>query len=180
MMLATRYSSVVKLQKAPQMLATPVGLNTTNLSREIVMPRKRNTPPFDLRKWLGERRIVARAYVDGINTRTVCAHCGKQPIEWHNPEHVELNRAGWRIGGMVSQGRTVQDIAAEMGRCTPLCRSCHMKEDGRLPALLRNRPYHLGDVQLPKSCVQCQRKAKPLRRGLCGRCYDRQRRRRVP
>lgn len=41
---ATRYGSVVKLQDAPAVLATPPGPNTTSPAREIVMPSKRTTP----------------------------------------------------------------------------------------------------------------------------------------
>lgn len=36
----TRYGYVVKLHEAPQVIATPTGLYTTNLTREIVMPSK--------------------------------------------------------------------------------------------------------------------------------------------
>lgn len=84
-------------------------------------------------------RARARAFIDDLNARTVCAHCGKQPVEWHNPEHVELNRQTFRIGFMVALGRTLAAIRTELARCTPLCRSCHMKEDGRLAAFKRNR-----------------------------------------
>lgn len=60
-----------------------------------------------------------------------------------------------------------------------VCRRCHMTEDGRLSRLLeRNR--HSGKKQPPKPCVQCQREAKPLRRGLCSRCFDRKRRPAIP
>lgn len=82
------------------------------------------------------RRARNRAFVEEINDRTFCAHCGVQPIEWHNPEHVELNRQIYRIGRMVTQGRSLGVIKAELSRCTPLCRRCHMQEDGRLVAFL--------------------------------------------
>ena len=83
---------------------------------------------------MARKRATNRAYVDSVNARTVCAHCGAQPIEWHNPEHVELNRQDWRIGRMVNLPRSIAAIQAEMDRCTPLCRRCHMAEDGRLGA----------------------------------------------
>lgn len=75
---------------------------------------------------------AATAYVDAINAEAFCTQCGAQPVEWHNPEHVELNRQGYRIGRMRSTGASIQKIEAELARCTPLCRRCHMAEDGRL------------------------------------------------
>jgi len=77
-------------------------------------------------------RIANRAFINEVNARTVCAHCGAQPIEWHNPDHVEPGRGTYRIGNMVTQPATIAAIQAEIERCTPLCRRCHMKEDGRL------------------------------------------------
>ena len=44
-MTPTSYLGVVKLQRAPQVIATPTRLNTTNLTREIVMPKQRTTLP---------------------------------------------------------------------------------------------------------------------------------------
>ena len=112
----------------------------------------------------------ARAFVDELNGRTVCAHCGAQPVEWHNPEHVELRRETYRIGQMITFWRSVQEIEAELRRCTPLCRRCHMVEDGRIMNLNRGRP-----VQEPKPCTVCLRPSKPLRRGLCSKCSSRAR-----
>lgn len=48
MTVATRYLNVVKLQEAPQVLATPTGPTTTNLVKEIVMQRQ-YTPEFRAR-----------------------------------------------------------------------------------------------------------------------------------
>jgi hypothetical protein len=128
----------------------------------------------------GEKAVLSRiharnrAFVDGVNARTFCAHCGKQPIEWHNPEHVELNRERFRIGDMIRGHRTLEAIQTEMDRCTPLCRRCHMAEDGRL-----HRFIVVAERPKPKShpmpCVQCSRLYKPLRRGLCNACNHRQR-----
>jgi hypothetical protein len=91
-------------------------------------------------------RASARAFVRDVNARTVCAHCGSQPIEWHNPEHVELNRRDFRIGRMVSIGRPIEKIQEEMAACTPLCRRCHMKEDGRLKKFVAARVRRLTGV----------------------------------
>jgi hypothetical protein len=117
-------------------------------------------------------RAIARVFVNEINARTVCAHCGEQPVEWHNPEHVQLNRENFRIGAMVAQGRTIDDIRSEMERCTPLCRGCHLRADGRIKTNLRPEPPHD-----PKPCTECAELWKPLRRGLCENCYRRMRRR---
>ncbi len=84
-------------------------------------------------------RAIARAFVKEVNARTVCAHCGAKKIEWHNPEHVELNRQSYRISRLVGTARSIEVIKAEMARCTPLCRRCHMKEDGRLKRFVEAR-----------------------------------------
>lgn len=52
-----------------------------------------------------------------------------------------------------------------------LCRHHHMAIDGRLDKLaeysrLNHRPLP------PTPCIQCDRLYKPLRKGLCSRCYD--------
>lgn len=143
-MLPTRYSGVVKLQGGSGTVGSRPEPNTTNLTREIVMPSKL-TP--ERRAYQRRARKAAyvrnRAFVDEINTQTVCAHCGTQPIEWHNPEHVALNRQRFRICRMV-RGRSIAAIQAEMARCTPLCRRCHMAEDGRLEAFAR-APRGIGE-----------------------------------
>lgn len=118
--------------------------------------------------------IEGRAFVAALNARTVCAHCGGQPVEWHNPEHVELQRKMFRVSNLVASRFPISKIQAEIDRCTPLCRRCHMREDGRLRAfvlLARSRK-----IQPPKPCTTCGRPSKPLRRGLCSRCETRIRR----
>lgn len=117
----------------------------------------------------------ARTYIDEINARTVCAHCGAQPIEWHNPEHVEPGLGKNRIAMMPQRHAAIATIAAEMARCIPLCRRCHMVEDGRLGKFVVAKKE-------PSPCLECSRLYKPLRRGLCGSCYKRKRRaaKRIP
>jgi hypothetical protein len=119
-----------------------------------------------------KNRVVAQAFVAELNARTFCAHCGAQPIEWHNPEHVKLNRRHYRISHMASNGRPVNEIQDEMTRCTPLCRRCHMAEDGRLKALIE-RVTAPRTISQGKPCIECTAIAKPLRRGLCNRCASR-------
>lgn len=121
-----------------------------------------------------EQRERNRRFVAEVNARTVCAHCGAQPIEWHNPEHVELGRQAYRISRLIQSPRSIAVIRSEIARCTPLCRRCHMAEDGRLRAFLKmaSAPKPKAD---PRPCVECGRLAKPLRRGLCNACSSRHR-----
>lgn len=123
---------------------------------------------FDRAAWLEVTRQRNRAFVTETNARTFCAHCGAQPVEWHNPAHV-AGRQFRRVSSMIYWAR-VEEIQSEMDQCTPLCRGCHMREDGRMSNLLVGAP-----VRPPKPCDDCARFAKPLRRGLCGRCYARRR-----
>lgn len=48
-----------------------------------------------------------------------------------------------------------------------LCRSCHMKIDGRLDAL-----HQIDRHQPAKLCINCHRPSKPLRRGRCHACHE--------
>lgn len=128
---------------------------------------------FDRTRWLEAARARNRTFVGEVNARTVCAHCGAQPIEWHNPEHVQLGREGFRIGTMLMGGSTIGAIKSEMARCTPLCRRCHMAEDGRLAAFAKQASAPRAE-QTAKPCTQCGQPYKPLRRGLCRPCYRRQ------
>jgi hypothetical protein len=116
----------------------------------------------------------ARAYVDPIRAAAVCARCGAQPIEWHRDEHHA--RPHFRVAFLTAQGRTPQRIQEEIDRCIPLCRRCHMQEDGRAAALTASRPRQKGSVFPPKSCIQCGTETKPSWRGMCRRCYDHMRR----
>jgi hypothetical protein len=155
---------VVKLQGGAGTVCTRPTPYTTTPAKEIVMPSKPT--------------MAAKTYVAEVNARTVCAHCGAQPIEWHNPDHVALNRQKFRINTMVTCGASTERIQAEMDACTPLCRRCHMKEDGRLRLFVEARGSRLEKgTQLPsKPCAECHRLAKPLRRGLCAACDQRRRR----
>ena len=128
-----------------------------------------------LRAYLDGAVAAARAYVSAVNAATFCAECGAQPVEWHNPEHVEMNRQGYRISSMVARGRTVRAIRAEMARCTPLCRRCHMTVDGRMRALVARMSQPREQLP-PKPCSDCARPYKPLRNGRCNPCYKRGRR----
>ncbi len=119
-----------------------------------------------------ERRAVARSFITEVNDGTVCAHCDKQPIEWHNPEHAELNRHDRRIGFMVSRGSSIDAIRAELATCIPLCLSCHRKEDGRIERMRQGlRPPQRNTAP----CSDCGQPYFPLRRGLCHACNEYQR-----
>lgn len=116
-------------------------------------------------------RVRNRAFVDALRARTFCAHCGAQPVDWHNPEHVELNRPHMRISQMVGKARAIAAIEAEVARCTPLCRRCHMAEDGRLKRLVEQarQPRVL---KPPVPCITCGFVSRPKAHGLCARCYQ--------
>ena len=117
-----------------------------------------------------ECREIATAFVNEVNARTVCAECGDQPVEWHNDDHPEYPNK--RVSSLRTQGASIQRIQAEMDRCTPLCRLCHMKADGRLDALRSSQPHQKGQIYVPpQPCSDCGRPAKPLRRGRCNHCY---------
>jgi hypothetical protein len=138
----------------------------------IVNARRRASPTFS------QAVKQARIFVQDLNARTLCAHCGVQPIEWHNPEHVDLNRQHFRISALVAGGSPIAAIEAEIERCTPLCRRCHMIEDGRMKAFVA-LPKHRGrrprrvPPKPPSPCAECGRLCKPLWRGLCRRDYSR-------
>ena len=121
-------------------------------------------------------RTRNRAFVTEVNARTFCAHCGKQPIEWHNPEHMLPGRKPYRLSQMVWRCRSIAAIQTELDRCTPLCRRCHMIEDGRLAQFVQaGVPQRGGRQRSTAPCSECGRAYWPLRRGLCSRCSDRKR-----
>lgn len=120
-----------------------------------------------------DRRKIATEFVEKINTKTCCAHCGEQPVEWHNPDHVEKPNS--RVSSLRTQGASVERIQMEMDSCIPLCRICHMIEDGRLDSLRKSQPYQLGEIYVPPlPCSCCFRLSKPLRRKMCTGCYNHQ------
>lgn len=113
-----------------------------------------------------------RAYVAARREETVCARCGAQPIDWHGEHHHAQPKR--RLFEMANHDYALQTIADEIARCTPLCRRCHMAEDGRMQRFVE---AGMGWRSVPKAvqpCQQCQRLYKPLRHNLCARCYERQ------
>lgn len=126
------------------------------------------------REMVRRQRERNRAFVREVNSRTGCAVCGAQPIEWHNPDHVDLNRQAYRISTLVQAPRSIAVIQAEMDRCTPLCRRCHMVEDGRI-SHFHTMAREPKPVAPPRPCKGCGKPAKPLRRDLCNACESRRR-----
>lgn len=114
-------------------------------------------------------KIKIRAAVRQIRAKTHCAVCGRQPIDWHSKDHDADHRR--RIALMVGNGRSMASILLEISRCRPLCRRCHMLEDGRLAKLSGSRR----PIGPPKPCASCGKPYKPLRKGLCNRCNHQQR-----
>lgn len=120
-------------------------------------------------------KLKAKEYVKRIRASAFCEVCGSQPIEFHRKEH-EFN-GNKRIAHLVALGFPIKVIQTEIDKCEALCRSCHMKEDGRLKALRKNCPNQKGAILvLPIPCISCGFPAKPTRQGMCRECYDKQRR----
>jgi hypothetical protein len=120
------------------------------------------------------RRRRNADFVAALRRAARCEKCGQQPIEWHSPDHIES--PSQRIGVMIGKLRSLRAISKEVAKCVPLCRRCHMIEDGRLAALKKNQPRQKGASFPPKQCSWCRKLAKPLRRGLCAACDQKKRR----
>lgn len=77
---------------------------------------------------------IAYAYVKEVRAQTVCAECGAQPIDWHDPGTRHEDKRN-RPGRMAKRGASKREIDEEIARCIPLCRHHHMIVDGRAEAL---------------------------------------------
>jgi len=111
-------------------------------------------------------------FVDELRARTFCAKCGKQPIEWHHKNPAPGDR--W-IAHLRIQGATIRRIEEELLKCEPLCRKCHMGDDGRLQRLTTNpiQPRKKGQTYVEaKPCVICKTVVKITRGDKCRSCYD--------
>lgn len=58
------------------------------------------------------------------------------------------------------------------GNIAILCRTCHMQADGRLEGFLSHCKGLHPTTAEPKSCLNCGRPSKPLRRGRCHSCNE--------
>ena len=119
------------------------------------------------------RPDVAEA-VAKLRVATPCVHCGGGPVEWHSDRH--LTNRNRRVSNLVGHGYKLCDVLHEISQCEPVCRSCHMKHDGRSARLLLASPTGSGVEIPPKPCVACGKESKPLRRGKCNRCRMREKR----
>jgi hypothetical protein len=118
-----------------------------------------------------ENKTLAREFLAKIRAKTFCKECGRQPVDFHRQEH-EVD-GNLRVSRMAARGHPIDVIQAEIDKCTALCRSCHMKEDGRLDALSLNKPRQNGVILVgPKPCIICGAPSKPTRKGKCRHCYD--------
>lgn len=130
----------------------------------VVVPMKMTT-----KERRAKNRAIATEFVNEVNSKTPCAHCGGGPIEWHGVHHIGKENA--RISSLRSQGCSTKRIQKEMDLCLPLCRSCHMIEDGRLATLAENAPRQKGQTYVqPKPCSCCGRVTKRTRSGMCSTC----------
>lgn len=67
-------------------------------------------------------------YVTEKRNATVCAHCGKQPIEWHDPDGTHTSTRPYKQVGFLTHSHvSIATIDTEIARCVPLCKSCHLK-----------------------------------------------------
>ncbi len=103
---------------------------------------------------------------------TPCDLCSATPIEYHHFDHCK--KPWLRVSSLVNRG-SVNSVVQEIARCEKLCRSCHMKVDGRLNELHSNKPYQKGFRLPPANCIKCNRETRPSRKGMCYTCYEKQR-----
>jgi hypothetical protein len=97
-----------------------------------------------------KRRRALRRYALGP-----CERCGKPGVDHHHKDD--------------DVGNNARDNIAI------LCRRCHMEVDGRLAAFYEKARQSDYKVKPIKPCVICNQPARPPRKGLCPRCYNRQR-----
>jgi hypothetical protein len=110
-------------------------------------------------------RAIATEYVNLVAVSTGCARCGGIPIEWHREHHPKHPNS--RVSSLRTQGASIERIQREMDSCIPLCRTCHMNEDGRLAALHAAKPRQKGAViTRPSPCLCCARPTKPFGRDV--------------
>lgn len=118
-----------------------------------------------------ENKAIARNFLAEVRAKTFCKACGSQPVDFHRQEH-EID-GNLRVSRMAARGHPIDVIQAEIDKCTALCRSCHMKEDGRLDTLSSSCPNQKGVVLVgPVPCKICKTPTKPTWQGMCRRCYD--------
>ena len=95
-----------------------------------------------------KRDRARRAYALGL-----CERCGDTASDRHHKDGDTGNNAPENI--------------------QLLCRRCHMEVDGRLAAFMA---LPKTPKQAAKPCSVCDQPYKPLRKGLCARCYSARRR----
>jgi hypothetical protein len=78
------------------------------------------------RKWMAASVETRRAFIRGLLLDHVCADCGGAPRDWH---HVNPATRTAKVGSMTFYSES--SIRAELDKCVPLCRSCHMKRHRR-------------------------------------------------
>jgi|SRR5579864_579601 len=107
--------------------------------------------------WLGDRvsRNAARKRTRRMYPLGDCERCGKSATDRHHKDDNTANNHPSNV--------------------SILCRRCHMEVDGRLAALIAMAKAPRV-IKPPRPCGKCDRPFKPLRRGLCNSCYERERR----
>lgn len=118
-----------------------------------------------------ERRVIATEWLREFEKNIPCSHCGAtdKTIDWHGEHHPQ--KPNFRVSSLRTQGASIDRIKKEIEICIPLCRSCHMKEDGRLKNLFTTQPRQKGSVITePSPCSCCGKLTKPMRNRMCVTC----------
>ena len=146
----------------------------TNISELVTLSMSVPNTTETMMPYSNASKIAAKNFVSELRAKTKCERCEGGPIEWHSDSH--LTNGNRRVAHLVALGYPIDEIKKEISECNALCRSCHMATDGRLEKLSENKPRQKGMVCVAiKSCSQCGKKEKYLRRGLCNRCNHQQR-----
>jgi hypothetical protein len=103
-------------------------------------------------KWRGDAAppVAKRMRAKRAYPLTACENCGKPGRDRHHKDSNTGNNAPSNIA--------------------ILCRSCHMKIDGRLLKLTAFGAAKRGRTKPVSPCSICGSPAKPIRRGRCSRC----------
>jgi len=127
----------------------------------------------------GKQRAILRNryWFAQVMAETECEGCHTQPppedwpIEWHH--RVRAAHRHTAVTHLVKLGASIERILEEMEKCVPLCRRCHMKEDGRLHQMRDIHPRKKGvryAPLLPQPCSICHRRKSAYRPGVCKQC----------
>lgn len=138
-------------RKNPPIPRGPRGWNLkSGPFRDLTLPPE-NLPRGETHyAWKGDaaKRDPKRGRAQRLYKLGPCEHCGKPARDRHHKDDDTGNNIRSNI-----------EI---------LCRSCHMKVDGRMAALIKRQTGRPKRDPLP--CVNCNKLYRPLRKGECAAC----------